>query len=357
MRVLVAGGALKGTLDCQAATAAIAAGVAQAGHHPIPVPVADGGDGSLAALQAAGFARRTANAKDAAGREVAAAFAWNPGTRTAAVELAQASGLWRVQRDARDPWRLTTYGFGELLRAALVLRPLRVLALLGGSATQDAGAGMLQSLGAILSPPPGLADALWLEHATGIDLRPARRLFAGVELLALSDVDHVLSGPGGSAQAFARQKGFQAADVPRLDAAISRFAALLAAASGRQIEAPGSGAAGGAGAALIALGGQVVGGAEQIFATVGFFAQLADADAVISCEGRVDATTWRGKAPGLAMQAALARGLPAFLLCAEDGPGSQREGVRVIRAQGSPVLARDLQTAAARALRELAAGH
>lgn len=351
MRVLVAGAALKGTLTCRQATAAIARGVREAGHEPIPLPIADGGDGSLDALWAAGFRRRTVAVRDALGREVSAAFGWRAKERTAAVELAQAAGLWRVEGAARDPWRLSSYGFGELLSAALSLKPQRVLALLGGSATQDAGAGMLQALGARLSPPPeGLADAAWLERADGLDLSAARERLQSVRISILSDVDHVLSGVGGSAFAFASQKGFPQEDLPRLDAVIARFGRLLAQSVGIEVERPGAGAAGGVGAALLSLGGQLVPGAAEILNAAGFFARLAGVDAVITCEGRADATTWRGKAPGLAVREALARGLDAVLLCAQEGPGAHNLPARVVRAEGSPVRASDLAAAARRAL-------
>ncbi|MDA8345642.1 MAG: glycerate kinase [Thermaerobacter sp.] len=355
MRVLVAGAALKGTLDCRQTTDAIARGVRDAGHEPIPVPIADGGDGSLVALSAAGFRRRTVAVHDALGRETPAKFSWDGRRRVAAVELAQAAGLWRVEGTPRDPWRLTSYGFGELLAAALALKPRTVLALLGGSATQDAGAGMLQALGAELSPPPeGFADAQWLGRADRINIDSAKRRFTPLALTIVSDVDHVLSGPDGSAHAFARQKGFIEQDISRLDAAIAHFGHLLSGAGGQSVERPGSGAAGGVGAALFALGGNLVPGARQLFETVGFFQALHHAQAVISCEGQVDATTWRGKAPGLAVQLALAERLPAILLCAAEGPGAHDIAASVVRAPGNPVRPRDLARAAKSALEQLA---
>ena len=353
--MLVAGAALKGTLDCRETTDAIARGVRAAGHDPIPVPIADGGDGSLAALAAAGFTRRTAIVHDAMGRPVQADFAWHAARRVAAVELAQAAGLWRVAAAPRDPWRLSTYGFGELLLQALSLSPQTVLALLGGSATQDAGAGALQALGAVLSPPPsGFADAHWLTTAGGIDLGPAQRRLSGAALKILTDVDHVLSGPDGSAIAFATQKGFPEQDLPALDGAIARFGTVLGQAAQIDVEQPGSGAAGGVGAALLALGGQLAPGAQDLFEAVGFFDALSAADAVISCEGQVDRTTWRGKGPGLAVRAAIARGLPAFLLCARQGPGAQEGTVRIVHAEGDPVDAEALARAAQGALSQSA---
>lgn len=324
----------------------MARGVLAAGHEPIPMPIADGGDGSIQALAYAGFRRRSVPAHDALGRPITGQIAWRAKDRVAAVELAETAGLWRVERTARDPWALSSYGFGEHLAAALALRPRELLALLGGSATQDAGAGMLQALGARLLPDPeGFADARWLEGAEAVAALPD--VTARVASLRIvSDVDHVLSGPGGSANAFAHQKGFAGDEIAPLDAAIGRFGRLLSVCAGCEVERPGAGAAGGVGAALFALGGTPVQGAAEVFAQIGFFAALRSADALITCEGQVDATTWRGKAPGVAARSARSQGMPAAIICAREGPGARDEPAVIVRAKGSPARAADLALAA-----------
>ncbi len=355
--VLVAGAALKGTVDCRVATRALAQGVRRAGHIPIQLPIADGGDGSLLALEAAGFRPRRAGAHDALGRPVQGRFAFRSRDRVAAVEFAEAGGLWRVEGVGYDPWTCSSYGVGELLLAARQLEPARILLLLGGSATQDGGLGILQALGARLRPAPKgrFASARDLLALAALDLQPARAQMQGIAFEAAHDVSHVLSGPQGSARAFALQKGFPPQDLTRLDEGLHAFGDLLRQASGLDPEVPGAGAAGGAGAAARAIGARLRPGALCIFDLLGVGEALAGADAVLTSEGQVDASTWTGKAPGMVSRLAAAAGKPAAIICgqvrgeAPDGTWLEAAGL------GDAAGPADLARAAARALAHLLA--
>lgn len=322
MRVLAAGAALKGTVDCVAASAALALGARLAGTEASELPIADGGDGSLLALEGAGFALLERPCSDALGRPVTARIAWQEGTRTAAVEFAQAAGIARLGGDPVDPWRRSSRGVGELIGHALDLSPERLIVLVGGSATQDAGIGLLAGLGVGLSGVAGsLPCARDLEVLTSADLSVPLRRLRGVVFEVAADVNHVLSGPVGSAVSFGAQKGFREEDIASLDRLIRHAGEVLARAAGRSLEVPGAGAAGGAAAALIALGAEVRSGADLILDLLGFDDLLARSDLLLTTEGRADGTTWSGKAPGRAARRALDRGVPAVLIAGAVGPG------------------------------------
>lgn len=323
MRVLAAGAALKGTVDCLAAARALGEGARAAGATPHILPIADGGDGSLLALEGAGFSLLPASCRDALGRPVQALFGWHAPSRTAAVEFAQAAGIARLGDHPGDPWLRSSYGVGELIAVALDRNPRRLVVLLGGSATQDAGLGLLQALGARLDGvASALAAASDLAILQGADLRPALRRLRGVRLEIATDVAHRLSGSGGSAHSFAAQKGFRPAEIGPLDDAIVHAGEVLARASGRPLDVPGAGAAGGVGAALLALGGRLRPGADLILDLLHFDAALAGAGLLLTTEGRADRTTWAGKAPAAAARRALAAGIPAVLIAGSLGPGA-----------------------------------
>ena len=308
MRIVIAPDSFKGSLAADQAAGAIAAGIARARPDAEAVlrPVADGGEGTVAAALGAGYRPRRVRVSGPDGRPVAATFALD-GT-TAVVELAAAAGLGLLEHPA--PLTATTRGVGELLRAALDAGARRIVLGIGGSATTDGGAGMLQALGVRLldadgtDVPPGgggLARLARLD-ATGLDPR-----LAGVDLVVASDVDNPLTGPSGAAAVFGPQKGASADDVARLDAALSRYAAVLARDGGvRVADVPGAGGAGGTAAGAMLLGAHVVSGAGLVCDLVGLDTAVAGADLVITGEGSLDEQTLRGKAP--AEVAARARG-------------------------------------------------
>jgi glycerate kinase len=236
------------------------------------------------------------------------------GDGTAVVELATAAGLGLLDRPA--PMTATTRGVGELVRHALDAGAERIVLGLGGSATTDGGAGMLQALGLRLldargeqlAPGGAALAALDRIDATGLDARLAR-----ADLVVASDVDNPLTGPAGAAHVFGPQKGASAEEVARLDAALARFAAVLARDLGADIATtPGAGAAGGTAAGALAIGARLVSGAALVCDLVGLSAALAGASLVVTGEGALDEQTLRGKAPAEVAQRARAAGVPCL---------------------------------------------
>ncbi|MDE3097345.1 MAG: glycerate kinase, partial [Chloroflexota bacterium] len=307
---LVAPQEFKGSLTAGEAARAIAAGVRDAapGAETVLAPMSDGGAGLVDALLAArGGERETTAAHDPLMRPVAARWALLPGG-TAAVEMAAASGLVLLTDDERDPLVATTYGTGELVRAALDRGCGEIIVGVGGSATVDGGAGALQALGARLLDATGEEVApggAALARMARIDLSGVDRRLGSTRLRVASDVTNRLCGPGGAAAVFGPQKGASAADVAALDGALAHFAAVVARELGIDLlSLAGGGAAGGLAAGLRVLGATVEPGFGLVAAAVGLEALVARADIVVTGEGRLDAQTSYGKtASGVAAMA------------------------------------------------------
>lgn len=317
MKIVIAPDSFKECLPAAAVADALARGwrAARVGDTLAPVPMADGGEGTAAALAAsAGGCLRELDATGPLGDPVRAAFALLP-DGTAVVEVAAASGLARVPESRRDAPRACSRGTGELVRAALDAGARRLLLGLGGSATTDAGAGLARALGYRLldaggaALPPGGAALARLDRIdpTGADPR-----LRGLRVEAACDVDNPLCGPAGAAAVFGPQKGATPADVAALDAALARWAAVAARDLGVDTRnQPGGGAAGGLGAGAVAwLGATLRPGAALIAGAAGLDAALAGADLAITGEGQLDAQSLRGKAPVGVARAAAARGVP-----------------------------------------------
>ncbi len=319
MRIVVAPDKFAGTLTAEQAARAIEAGLLRArpDAEVVRVPVGDGGAGTLAAVLAAGFERVPLSVTGPTGEPVAAAIAVRGDE--AFVEMAEASGLARLPGGVFDPLGASTYGTGELVRAALDRGARRIVLGIGGSATSDGGAGMAAALGVRFldadgAPlPPGGAALLRLASidAAGLDPR-----VAAVEVTLASDVDNPLVGPDGAAAVYGPQKGAGPDQVLLLDSALRRYARVLAAELGLDLAAtPGAGAAGGLGAGAIAfLGSRVRPGIELVLDLVGFGAALAGAGLVVTGEGKLDAQSLRGKAPLGVARAATAEGVPVVAL-------------------------------------------
>jgi len=319
MRIVVAPDKFAGTLTAEQAARAIEAGLLRArpDAEVVRVPVGDGGAGTLAAVLAAGFERVPLSATGPTGEPVAAAIAVRGDE--AFVEMAEASGLARLPGGVFDPLGASTYGTGELVRAALDRGARRIVLGIGGSATSDGGAGMAAALGVRFldadgAPlPPGGAALLRLASidAAGLDPR-----VAAVKVTLASDVDNPLVGPDGAAAVYGPQKGAGPDQVLLLDSALRRYARVLAAELGLDLAAtPGAGAAGGLGAGAIAfLGSRVRPGIELVLDLVGFGAALAGAGLVVTGEGKLDAQSLRGKAPLGVARAATAEGVPVVAL-------------------------------------------
>lgn len=298
MRVLIAPDGFGGTLSPAAAAAAMAEGwrAAAPGDHLDVAPLSDGGPGFVDVLAAAlpTAVRRVEVVEDPLARPVEAAWLLDGGT--AYVESAAACGLHLVAE--RDPTVTTTYGVGQLVRAALDAGATRVVVGLGGSATNDGGAGLLAALGvgrydaAGERLAPGGAALRHLDHLSGA---PDPRL-AGVELVAATDVDSPLLGLRGASAVFGPQKGATREQVALLDGALTRWAdALEAHLSVRVRDLPGAGAAGGLGAALLALGARREPGIALVQSLVGLPERVAAADLVLTGEGAYDLTSLAGK--------------------------------------------------------------
>ncbi|WP_226026066.1 glycerate kinase [Streptomyces hyderabadensis] len=286
------------------------------------LPVADGGDGTVAAAVAAGFERREVRVAGPLGDEVTAAYALREGT--AVVEMAEASGLQRLPEGVLAPLTSSTYGSGELLRAALDAGARTIVFGVGGSATTDGGAGMLAALGARfldgdgepVAPGGGGLAGLASADLSGLDPR-----LSEVELVLASDVDNPLTGPKGAPAVYGPQKGATPDDVTALDAALAHFAKVLEGTEGVGARAaeyaasPGAGAAGGIGFGAMLLGARFRPGIEVMLDVLGFAPALERADLVITGEGSLDEQTLHGKAPAGVAAAARAAGKEVVAVC------------------------------------------
>jgi len=309
--VLIAPDKFKGSLSAPQVAGHVAAGLRRAvpGIDVREVPVADGGDGTLDAALAAGFERVPVTASGPTGEPVATGYARRGDT--AVVELADVSGLARLP-GRRVPLTATSYGTGEVIRAALDDGCRTIVLGLGGSACTDGGAGMVAALGMRLLDAhgdelgPGGAALALLDTVDTAGLHPG---LAEAEIVVASDVDNPLLGEHGAAAVYGPQKGASAAQVERLDAALARWVEVL----GAQDVATrvGAGAAGGVGFAALALLGAVMRpGIEYLLDLVGFHDHLADASLVVTGEGSLDEQTLRGKAPAGVAAAAREAGVP-----------------------------------------------
>lgn len=315
MHVLIAPDKFKGSLSASQVARHLSTGLAGAapGVTVAEVPVADGGDGTLNAALSAGFRRVSVTAEGPTGERVDTAYAERDGV--AVVELADVSGLSRLPGGQPAPLTASSFGTGQVLRAALDHGCRRVILGVGGSACTDGGAGIVQALGGRLVTaggvdlPRGGAALADLDQVDLAGLHPALR---SVELVVACDVDNPLLGEHGAAAVYGPQKGASAGDVLRLDAALTRWAQVLRAATGLdQARSPGAGAAGGVGfAALAVLGATLRSGIELVLELVAFPEQLASASLVVTGEGSLDAQTLRGKAPAGVAAAARAAGVP-----------------------------------------------
>lgn len=323
-RVLVAADKFKGSLTAVEVAERVTAGLRRV----VPdvrveaLPVADGGDGTVAAAVAAGFERREVRVAGPLGDEVTAAYALREGT--AVVEMAEASGLQRLPEGVLAPLTSSTHGSGEVLRAALDAGARTIVFGVGGSATTDGGAGMLAALGARfldadgepVAPGGGGLAALASADLTGLDPR-----LADVELVLASDVDNPLTGPKGAPAVYGPQKGASPDDVTALDAALAHFAKVLEQTEGvgarvaEYAASPGAGAAGGIGFGAMLLGARFRPGIEVMLDVLGFAPALERADLVITGEGSLDEQTLHGKAPAGVAAAARAAGKEVVAVC------------------------------------------
>jgi glycerate kinase len=334
LRVVVAPDSFGGALDSVAVARAIATGWSRvrSADELLTAPMADGGEGTLAAIAAAlgdRCERRMAAVHDSLGRPVAAEWLLVDEGHGAFLEMAAASGLARLAPEERTPEsarRASTRGTGELIRDALDAGVRQITIGLGGSATTDGGAGMLVALGARLLNDDGAEvtdGGAALTEVTRIDARGLDPRLMDVRLTIACDVTNPLAGLMGAATVYAPQKGADSAAVAELDAALVRWGMLIGEATARDVATvPGSGAAGGTTAALLGLTRATLRpGVEVVAELVQLAEMMATADLVLTGEWRADEQTLSGKAAiGVARLAPV--GVPVVLLCGALGPGA-----------------------------------
>lgn len=367
MKVVIAPDSFKESLSAAEVAAAIAAGLREVWPQAELVcrPMADGGEGTLAALIAAtGGEYRETLVRDPLGEPVAAQWGWIAGSRSAVIEMAAASGLHLVPPARRDVLRACTHGTGELIRAALDAGATRIVLGFGGSATNDGGSGMLRALGARFEDAAGQPLApggAALAQLARIDLSGLDPRLAQVDFEVACDVDNPLCGPRGASQVFGPQKGATPEQVRQLDAALARFADVCAQTLGHDDRGlPGSGAAGGIGfAARSFLGASFRPGIELVAEVSGLEQALIGADLVITGEGRIDLQTLHGKTPMGVASIAKRHGVPVVALAGTLGEGYQQLYGHGIDAAFSlapgPISLADALAEAPRLLRQRAA--
>jgi glycerate kinase len=320
LRVLIAPDKFKGSLTAAEVARAVGSGMrrVRADAEVREVPVADGGDGTLAAAVAAGYVAVPVTVAGPTGEPVRTSYA-RRGER-AVVELADACGLVRLPGGQPAPLSASSRGAGEVIAAAVRAGCREVVLGIGGSASTDGGAGLLRGLGAAVRDAGGRdlpEGGAALARVATINLDPVRVLLTGVRVTVACDVDNPLTGAHGAAAVYGPQKGATPRQVAELDAALGRWADLIGAAIGTDLRnAQGAGAAGGVGyAARAVLGATLRPGIDLVLDLVDFPTSLAGADLVITGEGALDTQTLHGKAPVGVAAAARMAGVPVVAVC------------------------------------------
>jgi len=375
-RVVLAPQGFKGSLTGLEVARAMEAGVKRVWPdvETVLVPVADGGDGTLQALvDASGGSVRSERVTDPLGRPVEAQWGALGDGETAVIEMARAAGLALLRDSERNPLVTTTYGVGELMRAALEAGHRRLIVGIGGSATNDGGAGMAQALGVKLLDSGGREigrGGAALAALARIDLSGLDPRLHQAAVQVACDVTNPLTGDTGAAAVYGPQKGATPEMVRRLDAALAHFGDVVRRDTGRDVaDLPGAGAAGGLGAGLLAFtGAELRSGADIVLEALDVEERLKAADLVIVGEGRMDRSTVFDKAPVAVAKRARRRGIPVLAVCGSLGAGYEevhRHGIdAVFSAVDGPMnleealadTARLLTSATEEACRAMAAG-
>ncbi len=293
----------------------------------ILIPVADGGDGTLQALvDSSGGDVRTAMVEDAIGRTIEAEWGALGNGTTAVIEVASAIGLARLGQDERDVRNASTFGVGQLFIEALDAGFSDFIIGVGGSATNDGGAGMIQAMGGKLTDANGddlARGGIALSNLANIDVAGLDPRMSGVNVVVACDVNNPLCGPRGASAIFGPQKGATSEDVQELDAALANFAEVIAKDLHTDVaEIPGAGASGGLGAGLMGFfDARLRLGADIVLEAVGLDKHLEDADLVIVGEGQFDRSTVFNKSPVAVAQRAKRRGTPVIGIAGSLGAG------------------------------------
>jgi glycerate 2-kinase len=351
VKIVLAPDSFKESMTASEAVAAMRAGV----HAVLPdaecvgVAMADGGEGTVDAVVDALHGQLVeVEVSDALGRPITARYGWVPLRQLAVIEMAAAAGLELIPLIERDVLRASTFGVGQLIRAAMDRGAEEILIGLGGSATNDGGAGMLTALGAVFLDADGQAlgpGGAALERLDRIDTSGLDPRFRNVRIHVATDVTAPLLGPSGASAVFGPQKGATPADVERLESALSRLAFVTTAMlPDAHSQRPGAGAAGGVGFALVEFLGAVSRpGVEEVAETVGLEQALHGADWVFTGEGSVDAQTVMGKTPFGVAQVAARTGTRVVIFAGRVAPDASvllDQGVErlvAITAEGTPI--------------------
>jgi glycerate kinase len=341
MNILIAPDSFKDCLTASEVATALKKGILEViGDATIQTaPVADGGEGTVeAVIHATGGTRLTVKVRDPLMRQIESFYGITGDGLTAVIEMAAASGIELLQKGERDPWITSTYGTGQLILDALDKGCQRIMIGIGGSATNDGGAGMAKALGIRflnrnskeIEEGGGALGALHSIDLKGLDPRIMQ-----TEILVACDVTNPLTGPEGASVIYGPQKGADPGMVARLDENLAHYARIVNNQMDRDISAiPGSGAAGGLGAGLMAfLDAKLVSGFELVADTVLLEEKIAVADLVITGEGKMDHQTQFGKTPYGVAQMARKHGKPVIGVA-----GSLEEGAEVLYRHGFDLL-------------------
>lgn len=304
------------------------------------LPLADGGEGTIDSIAPfIGGISKTIPVSDPLGRKIEASYIFDTESRTAYIEMAKAAGLTLLKEDERDPYLTTTFGVGELMRDAIANGAEKLVICIGGSATNDGGAGMLQALGARLLDKDGndiRLGAAGLKDLDNVD-------FTGltgrdIEILTASDVTNPLCGPDGASFVYGPQKGASQKACEEMDGWLKNFAEI----SGFDPYEKGTGAAGGMSFTLKnILGAELKSGAKIVMEITGAEDLIRESDIVITGEGRIDSQTLNGKAPFMVMEAGRKYGKPVIGICGITGEGYEeclKAGFTKIAPLDDPVM-------------------
>ena len=330
MKIVVAPDSFKGSLSALQAAEAIELGIGKVfpDANIKKIPMADGGEGTAQSLvDATGGQLLVERVADPLGNEIEAEYGILGDRTTAVIEMAAASGLTLVPIDRRDPFVTTTYGTGQLIKAALNRGCRKLIIGIGGSATNDGGAGMAEALGAKLLTSNGksISPGGWgLGALDTINLSDLDSRLGATATVVACDVDNPLTGTNGAAHVYGPQKGATPEMIEILDANLARFASIVKRDMGKSVgDIPGSGAAGGLGAGLIAfLNAELKSGVEIIIDAVQLEKQLEGASFVVTGEGEINFQTVFGKTPVGVAKLAKKLGIPAIAIAGSIADGA-----------------------------------
>lgn len=332
MKIVIAPDSFKESLTAAQVAAAIRSGMQRIWPdcEYIELPLADGGEGTVQALvDASGGHLQSIQTSDPLDREITADYGILGDQQTAVIEMAAASGLHHIPLALRDPKQTSSFGTGELIRHALDQGLRKIIIGLGGSATNEGGIGMLAALGVKFKDRNGVDIPLngqGLMQLAEIDMSGLDRRLAQCEMLVACDVDNPLCGEQGASATFGRQKGATTQDIQQLDSALLHYATLIQATTGKAVaELSGAGAAGGMGAALLGfLPVQLKPGIQIIAETLNLEQKIADADLLITGEGRIDGQSIHGKTPVGVAALAKRYDIPVIAVAGSTGAGYQQ---------------------------------